>query len=76
MKAKIDKDGNLYIERAGKLKDQCCPFAIPIQSVIVSCGDWCPHFEAEIGKNYVYVHITCGNGRTFSLTNLTDERKP
>ena len=37
MKLKIDKDGNLHIERAGRWKKQTCPHA-------GLCGDHCPLF--------------------------------
>lgn len=39
---KIDKTGKLWIERAGKMKPQDCPYH-PEQGV-VRCGDWCPMF--------------------------------
>lgn len=42
MKIQIDVDGNLKIERAGRLKYQLCPFA-PVPTT--HCGDWCPHFD-------------------------------
>ena len=38
MKAKIDRLGSLWIERAGKMVAQCCPIND------ASCGDDCPHF--------------------------------
>jgi hypothetical protein len=58
MKALINKIGNLFIERAGILKEQLCK---PIEGMSgpdgtsynqgVPCGDWCPHFgEPVIAK--------------------------
>jgi len=43
MKGKIDKYGALYIERAGKMKDQLCPYISECGSPI-ACGDECPLF--------------------------------
>ena len=46
MKGKIDKNGHLHIERAGKLKMQGCPFEEDSY-----CGDWCSLFgEPKISK--------------------------
>ena len=69
MKGKIDEDGNLYIERAGKMKQQFCPFDVK------PCGDWCPLFgepEAEFGTKSVILHI-CKDKMLF-LDEFTDER--
>jgi len=53
MKGKIDKDGNLLIERGGFLRTASCPFAVwtisqnaPIQqsNEFMPCGHWCPLF--------------------------------
>jgi hypothetical protein len=38
MKAKINSDGRLLIERAGKFRKQECIFKKK------NCGHWCPHF--------------------------------
>jgi hypothetical protein len=76
MKGKIDRDGSLYLERAGKLKGQFCPH----QKGLMNCGDWCPHFgepEIEYSDDYeedVYLHLTCGQGRVFAFDEFTDER--
>jgi hypothetical protein len=40
MKGTIDREGTLFIERAGKMKGQSCPFSISMEW----CGDWCPLF--------------------------------
>ena len=46
MKGQINEGGNLYIERAGKLKAQGCP----TQKDSI-CGDWCPLFrEPKVSK--------------------------
>jgi hypothetical protein len=47
MKGKIDENGWLWIERAGKLKKQLCPFSNG-GDWEASCGDWCP-WEASCG---------------------------
>jgi len=43
MKGKIDKYGALYIERAGKMKDQLCPY-ISERGSPIACCDECPLF--------------------------------
>ena len=43
MNGKINIDGNLEIERAGKMKVQYCPHE-PDSKANVACGDWCPLF--------------------------------
>ncbi len=40
MKAKIDNDGILFMERAGIMKKQFCPWTTDG----ATCGDWCPKF--------------------------------
>lgn len=44
MKAKIDKNGHLYLERAGKMKKQFCKYTFKPDGKKVACGDWCPQF--------------------------------
>lgn len=44
MKAKIDKDGFLWIERSGKMKAQHCPE----NHTLSNCGDWCPLFDEPV----------------------------
>lgn len=51
MKIKIDKDGHLLIDRAGKMKLMACPFSYDkdLRAADSPCGDWCPLFhEFEI----------------------------
>lgn len=43
MKIKISDKGLLYLERAGSMKLQLCPFS-PTDG---PCGDWCPLFNEE-----------------------------
>ena len=49
MIGKINKDGWLEIERAGKMKQQFCPLQ-PEQNAFRTnrCGDWCPHFGEPV----------------------------
>ena len=55
MKAKINKEGRLEIERAGKFKRQRCPHQeIDAQTLMRLCGDWCQMFrEPEIYHNFM-----------------------
>jgi hypothetical protein len=71
MKGKIDRDGDLYIERAGKLKPQHCP---PWN--IVPCGDWCPLFrevnlESKPGKESIVIDLC---RRQLVFDEFADER--
>jgi len=43
MKAKININGFLEIERAGRFKLQRCPFRSTLN--FINCGDGCPLFE-------------------------------
>ena len=46
MKIKIDKIGNLHLERADKMKRVGCPFsAINNKNETTPCGDWCALFH-------------------------------
>jgi hypothetical protein len=55
MKAKIDKDGFLWVERAGKMRKQICPNGYDTTTMKYyepsPCGDWCPQFNE--GSTYV-----------------------
>jgi hypothetical protein len=45
MKGKIDKYGNLYIERVDKMKSQSCPFKEKSEhDYFENCNDECPMF--------------------------------
>jgi hypothetical protein len=74
MNGKIDKDGNLHIERAGVMKAAGCPQFVGGDR----CGDWCVHF-GNPGKtsitldNTIYLMI-CRNGQ-LKFDEFTDERK-
>jgi len=43
MKARIDMDGHLQIERVGEFKDQWCIF-----DKEAWCGDYCPAFLTHV----------------------------
>ena len=61
MKAKIDKDGLLSIERKGEWRLQPCPHAmLPYECDDRICGDWCPLFEeCDCGVDGWLVHLRC-----------------
>lgn len=73
MKGKINHHGCLEIERAGKTKDQYCPF-INNTNNGAYCGDWCPHFREPIAFSYGtgWELPTCKHCLYF--TELIDER--
>lgn len=78
MKAKIDKDGSLYLERAGKMKDQICPFGIASEPTRgAACGDWCPLFSNYMNEDNSVVVIYICHDKMFYINpdDFTDERQ-
>ena len=75
MKVKIDKSGNLWIERAGKMKAQNCPHG-NTDETLVACGDWCPMFQepADYEKDDLIFLQLCQVAMTFNKSEFTDER--
>ena len=70
MKIKIDADGILWIERAGVLKEQFCPFDPGDgDDKCVMCGDWCPLFGEPFDGG-----LTICQGRTLR-GEIADERR-
>jgi hypothetical protein len=59
MNIKINKLGNLEIERAGKFQSQGCPHKGG------NCGDWCPLFgepqELNDGEKKWEMLLVCGH---------------
>ena len=47
MKAKIDSEGNLWINRKTQMKQQICPY-LSGEDFGLQCGDWCPLFDEPI----------------------------
>jgi len=82
MKAKIDKNGYLEIERAGKFKSQRCPFSS--NNMFTPCGDMCPLFHESyysdeglpFGEEKNMVEITlCTSSLILEEENFVDERE-
>ena len=76
MKGKIDKYGTLYIERAGKMKDQLCPYSSECGSPI-ACSDTCPLFGEPTQLSHTSSGDTYGIKlcqRELVFDKLTDER--
>jgi len=76
-KGKIEKSGCLQIERAGKLKDQDCPF----NSEAVRCGDHCPLFgepeqylDGTNGREHTGWSLKICQDRELRFETFTDER--
>ena len=76
MKGKIDKDGYLWLERAGKLKPQFCEHEGPQE-----CGDWCPCFQEPVVTTLTPIFRKLGQttliiceGNTLVFDEFTDER--
>ena len=76
MKGKIDKYGNLYIERGDKMKSQSCPFKEKRErDYFEKCNDKCPLFgepKLEIDGKSAIIEIC--DGKTLFLDQFTDER--
>lgn len=75
MKALIEKDGNLSLERGGIMKLQFCPFA-PEKDTI-QCGDWCPLFNTSLLTiNGIYFHSIelCKKEYHIAQDDFTEER--
>ena len=83
MKGKIDKDGNLLIERGGFLGTASCPFAVwtisqnaPIQhsNEFMPCGHWCSLFGEPFSKiNHAGAELSLCK-RTLYFDTFKDER--
>jgi len=66
MKIEINEYGNLLLERAGKMKEVYCPYALGIDGDVngwdTHCGDWCALFG-----ELKYINIaTSGKGETIT----------
>ncbi len=80
MKGKINNEGELYIERAGRMVSQLCPYR---SSAPHTCGDWCPLF-GEPSREYICTIMgqDCFSKNTtlnlcnkkMTLTEFKDER--
>ena len=73
MKGAIGKDGSLFIERAGVMKRQMCPFV----EIEACCGDDCSLFGEPFKHTDVLGRVTklsiC-NQKTLYFDHFTDER--
>jgi hypothetical protein len=74
MKIEIDKNGNLWIERAGKMKTQYCP-SVMFDGEFVGCGDWCPKFrEPHYCQGDMRIELCGGNIWCVNPADFLDER--
>ena len=84
MKIRIDKDGLLQLERAGKMASQSCPHQQGTIKHAIACGDWCPLFtepqkyrdDAFDDKPMTVSLVLCKNIWEVAIEDFTDERKP
>ena len=78
MKGRIDTAGNLYIERAGILKQQQCPFTAPEHTeenaLYMICGDHCPHFSEPFGRAGSSAMLTICQKRMLGFEEFEDLR--
>ena len=80
MKISIDSNGCLWLERAGKIQPQFCPFYVrrPEEHTVSMCGDWCPHFGVPDEDAFsISLKLSCGAGRLLFTDDkdFTDERE-
>jgi hypothetical protein len=84
MKGKIDKYGNLYIERGDKMKSQSCPFKEKSEhDYFENCNDECPLFGEpktvaldtlyQSDKKVETALVIC-HGKCLVFDQFTDER--
>ncbi len=70
MNGKIDEKGDLWIERAGKMRGQGCPYS----NGLSMCGDWCSLFgEPEMVTDDGPTELALCH-QVWYFTNFTDER--
>jgi len=75
MNGKLDKNGKLWIERAGLLKEQFC-----LENQCYTCGDQCPQF-GEPERTHAddditgYVIQICQNRDLLFDNTFKDERQ-
>lgn len=49
------RNGNLWIERNGVMREQICPFATVEMGIFPVCGERCPQFEVKPENGRVYI---------------------
>ena len=76
MKIKINREGLLWIERKGVMKEQICPYCSSAM-VRAKCGDWCPLFEEPFldKGNKCMVLTICQNHFITPPADFVDERE-
>lgn len=79
IKAQIDKDGILYLEKAGKFKKQKCPYSAAAGNgcygFTENCSDSCPHFYLQESPYETYNLFLCNNNIYHIFhDDLIDER--
>jgi len=72
MRAKIDKNGFLWMSRKTKYKIQMCP----LTNGITNCGDWCPLFQEPDEYGYKLIRLTlCKTSYVLDSDDFVDERE-
>lgn len=69
MKIKIDRDGYLWLERAGKMKQAWCPTHFRRSP----CGDWCAKFREDSDSKVAEVFL-CDTEHYCDIKDFSDER--
>lgn len=68
MKGKLDKNGNLHIERAGKMIQQYCHYASGSK-----CSSFCSNFR-ELGTPQGLTVLALCQGIELAFNEFSDER--
>lgn len=68
MKARIEVNGVLEVQRRGRWAPEYCPFEHNWET---RCGDWCPLFHETDGSLLI---LNCGQGR--ATLELVGDARP
>lgn len=79
MRIKIDLHGRLFLERAGSMKIQICPYMTKGGYDTMDCWDGCPKFKDSVEDResaYPVAMVDCCGTRWFcEAKDFTDERE-
>jgi hypothetical protein len=74
MKGEISIHGNLFLERAGIMSKQWCPFSEG--DAQAQCGDWCPLFGEPEQEDHTIILSLCKKTLRLKGGYFKDERNP
>ena len=75
MKARIDSQGGLWLDRVGEDTAQWCPYSGTTEQGLRSrCGDWCPKFRVHASNRTGRSFIQLSGGDRIDCSEIIDER--